>query len=71
MTEQTFKIRAVLSNGKLGAEREITLAQYRAELDARRPYAKAVMDAFRRNDIAECGKAQRIMREKFSASIVS
>ena len=44
----------------------ITLAELRADLDARRPYAKAVMEAFRRNDIAGCAEAQRIMREKFA-----
>jgi hypothetical protein len=47
----------------------ITVAQVRAELDARRPYAKAVMDAFRRNDMAGCEEAQRAMREKFGADL--
>ncbi len=48
----------------------ITITELRAELDARRPYAKAVMDAFRRNDIVGCAEAQRAMREKFPADLV-
>jgi hypothetical protein len=32
--EQTFQIRDALPSGKLGPERTVTLAQYRAEMDA-------------------------------------
>ena len=60
MTEQTFEIED--ASGK----RRVTLAQFRAELDARKAMAAPIMDAFRRNDMAACAKAQTAMREKFA-----
>ncbi len=39
---QTWKIRDQLPNGKWGPEREVTLAQYRAELDAAHQRALAI-----------------------------
>lgn len=49
------------ANGK----RRVTLAQYRAELDARKAMAKPIMEAWRRGDIEACGKAQTAMRARF------
>lgn len=47
----------------------ITLQELRAELDARAPYAKRVMEAFKAGDLAACEQAQREMREAFSATM--
>lgn len=46
-------------------ERTVTLASFRAELDERAVYAKAVMDAMRRGDMAGCTAAQEAMRARF------
>lgn len=45
--------------------RTITTAQYRAELDERAIYARAIMDAMIRKDLAGCAAAQKAMRERF------
>lgn len=45
--------------------RRVTLAEFRAELDARKAAARPIMDAFRRGDLEACGKAQASMRERF------
>lgn len=42
-----------------------TVAELRARLDARRPYALAIKEAFMRGDIDGCAEAQRRMREAF------
>lgn len=60
-TERTWEISDIDGSNK----RRVTLAQYRAELDARRPYTKAIMDAVRSGNIAAIGKAQTAMRERF------
>lgn len=44
-----------------------TLAELRADLDARAVMAKLVMEAFRRNDTLGCAAAQKAMREAFPA----
>lgn len=59
MIERTWEIED--ANGK----RRVTLAEYRAELDARKPYAKAIADAVRRGDLDGSAKAQAAMRAKF------
>lgn len=51
------------------AQKYPTLAELRADLDARAIMAKLVMDALRRNDISDCGAAQKAMREAFPAKI--
>jgi hypothetical protein len=63
-TDRTWEIK-VQVNGKWEA-RTVTLAQYRAELDARAAMTKPIMDAWRRGDIAACEAAQKSMREKVS-----
>ena len=45
--------------------RTITTAQYRAELDERAIYARAIMDAMVRKDLTACAAAQKVMRERF------
>jgi hypothetical protein len=52
-TQKTWKIRDQLPNGKWGPEREVTLAQYRQEIEARK--AKAI-DIFRANVQALAGQ---------------
>jgi hypothetical protein len=59
MTEQTWEIEDA------GGKRRVTLAQFRAELDARRAAAKPIMDALLRNDLAGCAQAQASFRAKF------
>lgn len=46
-----------------GNKRTVTLAQFRAEVDARKVLAKPIADAWRRGDLAACAKAQAAMRE--------
>jgi hypothetical protein len=43
-----------------------TVAELRAILDARAPYAKAIAYAMKRGDLDSCGAAQKAMREAFS-----
>ena len=62
MTEQTYEISDIDGKNK----RRVTLAQYRAELDARKAAATLVMAAFRSNDIDACAKAQTTMRKRFA-----
>jgi hypothetical protein len=45
MTERTWKIHDQMPDGSLGPEREVTLAQYRAELDANKAKAIAIYRA--------------------------
>lgn len=58
-TEQTWEIED--GYGK----RRVTLAQFKAEMAARRAAAKPIMDAFRRGDLEGCAKAQADMRKRF------
>lgn len=46
-------------------KRLTTLVEVRADLDERAIYAKAIMDAMRRGDLAACGEAQAAMRKRF------
>lgn len=59
-TERTWEITD--ANGK----RSVTLAQFRAEVDARKAAAAPIMDAWRRGDINGCAKAQAAMRKQFA-----
>ena len=61
-TERTWEIRDI--DGK--NPRRVTLAQYRAELDARAVYAKRIMEAVRAGDMKACANAQSAMRAKFT-----
>lgn len=45
-------------------------AEFRAELEKRRPYALAVKVALMRGDIEGCAEAQRAMREEFNSASV-
>lgn len=63
MTERTYEIRDI--DGK--NPRTVTLAQYRAELDARKVYTSRIMAAVRAGDITACAAAQAEMRIKFRA----
>ena len=45
MNNRTWKIRDKLPNGSWGPEREVTLAQYRAEVDAASKRALAIYRA--------------------------
>jgi hypothetical protein len=60
-TERTWEISDIDGNNK----RRVTLAQYRAELDARKVMTKPIMDALRRGDLEACGAAQAAMRKRF------
>lgn len=46
-------------------KRSVTLAQFRAELDARKAMAAPISAAFRRGDIAACERAQSALRKVF------
>ena len=61
-TDRTFEI-----TDERGTRR-ITLAQFRAELDARQAAAMPIMDAFRRGDLKACGEAQAAMRAQFGVA---
>ncbi len=61
-TERTWEISDLDGSNK----RTVTLAQYRAELDARKPHTAAIMNAVRRGDIAGVEAAQAAMRKQFS-----
>lgn len=54
--EQTWEIED--EHGK----RTVTLAQFRAELDAKVALARPIMEALKRGDIEACGNAQNAMR---------
>ena len=45
MADRTWKIRDQLPNGKWGPEREVTLAQYKAEVQAKSKKAMAIFKA--------------------------
>lgn len=45
MTERTWQIRDQLPNGKWGPYREVTLAQYRSEIEAAKAKASAIFKA--------------------------
>jgi len=60
--ERTWEISDIDGRNK----RRVTLAQYRAELDARRPYTQAISDALRRGDLAAVAAAQAAMRKRFA-----
>ncbi len=55
-----------ISNLDGSNKRRITKAQYRAELNERAVYAKAVMDAAKRGDMTAVAAAQAEMRKRFS-----
>jgi hypothetical protein len=57
--EQTWEIED--ANGK----RRVTLAQFRAEIEARKTAAQPIMDAWRKGDMRACERAQRAMRASF------
>lgn len=61
MTLPTYKISDIDS----GNERSVTVAQYRAELNARKPYTAAISAAILRGDQAGVVAAQAAMRAKF------
>jgi hypothetical protein len=46
-------------------KRRVTLAQYRAELNARKAAVKPIADAFRSGDLEACGRAQAAMHKRF------
>lgn len=59
--ERTWEISDIDGKNK----RTVTLAQYRAELDARKPYTAAIAAAFLRRDIKGVEAAQADMRQAF------
>ncbi len=59
-TERTWTITD--ANGT----RRVTLAQFRAEIDARAKAAQPIVDAFRRNDMAGVEAAQVEIRKRFA-----
>ena len=59
---RTYEIADIDGSNK----RSVTLAQYRAELDARKVYTARIIDAVRRGDIQGCADAQAAMRAKFA-----
>ena len=61
-TERTWKISDIDGTNK----RTVTLAQYRAELDARKAMTAPIMAAWRRGDLAGVGAAQAEMRKVFA-----
>ena len=61
--ERTWEISNIDGTNK----RRVTLAQYRAELEARRKMTAPIMAAFRRGDLKACGEAQAAMRKAFGA----
>ncbi len=61
-TERTWEISDIDGSNK----RTITLAQYRAELDARKPYTAAIMAAVRSGDLKAVSAAQAAMRKQFA-----
>jgi hypothetical protein len=46
--------------------RRVTLAEFRAEIEARKAAAAPIMDALRRNDITGCAAAQATFRKQFA-----
>lgn len=60
--ERTYEISDIDGTNK----RHVTLAQFRAELDARAAMAKPIMSAMRRGDLAACETAQDAMRKRFA-----
>jgi hypothetical protein len=60
-TERTWEISDIDGRNK----RTVTLAQFRAELEARKPHAAAIMDAVLAGDLTGCAKAQAAMRARF------
>lgn len=63
MAERTWEI-----SDAAGRKRRVTLAEFRAELDARKAMAAPIMDAMRRGDIKACGDAQAAMRNNTKES---
>lgn len=61
MTERTWEIADIDGSNR----RCVTLAQFRAELDARKAAAAPIMDAWKRGDQAGVAAAQAAMRAKF------
>lgn len=59
MGERTWEIED--ASGK----RRVTLAQFRAEIDARKAAAAPIMAAWKRGDVDGCAKAQAEMRARF------
>ncbi|TPK42273.1 MULTISPECIES: hypothetical protein [unclassified Mesorhizobium] len=51
-----------------GTKRTVTLAQFRAEIEARRAAAAPIIAALLAGDIEACAAAQSAMRAKFSVS---
>jgi hypothetical protein len=54
-----------LGNQRHRWSRTVTLAQFRAEIDARKAAAAPIMDAWRRGDLKACEVAQAAMRKRF------
>jgi hypothetical protein len=48
--------------------RKVTLAQFRADIDARKAAAQPIADAWRAGDIAACEAAQKQMRKQFPSA---
>lgn len=63
IAERTWEISDIDGRNR----RTVTLAQYRAELDARKPYTTAIMDAMKRRDIKGAAAAQAAMRARFAS----
>lgn len=63
MTERRYNIKTRV--GKKWVSRSMTVEEFRADLDARRPYTSAIADALRRGDIAGMKRAQDEMRARF------
>ena len=61
MTERTWEISDI--NGK--NKRMVTLAEFRADIEARKAAAAPIMAAFRRGDLKACEAAQTAMRKRF------
>lgn len=60
MNKRTWKIADIDGSNR----REVTLAQFRAELDARKAAAAPIMDAWRSGDLNGVAKAQAAMTEQ-------
>lgn len=62
MTELTWEISDIDGKNK----RTVTLAQFRAEIDARKAMSVLIMTAIRAGDIKACADAQAAMRRRFA-----
>ena len=61
MNAQTYEIADIDGRNP----RQVTLAQYRAEIDERVKASREIGDAWRRGDIMRCAAAQAAFRKQF------